>query len=88
MEKYPAHYRYSTLRELYEKALDKKGVNQSDIQFVLSLIKESSLDEIFVIMENDYWKKLSERGLLSVFEDINKEHGINWEHHNDASCVL
>jgi hypothetical protein len=68
--------RYSTLRELYERELYIRGTTQTDIQFVLSLIRESPLDENLSIMDNDYWKKLTERGLLDVFEDINKANGI------------
>lgn len=35
-------------------------------------------------MDNDYWKKLTERGLLDVFEDINKANGIVWSHSNES----
>lgn len=77
-------YRYSTLRELYERELYIRGVTHADIQFVLSLIHESKLDENLSIMDNDYWEKLLERGLLDVFEDVNKDNGIVWTHSNEA----
>lgn len=77
-------YRYSTLRELYERELYIRGVTHADIQFVLSLIHESKLDENLSIMDDDYWEKLLERGLLDVFEDVNKDNGIVWTHSNEA----
>ncbi len=76
--------RYSTLKELYERELYIRGTTQTDIQFVLSLIRESPLDENLSIMDNDYWEKLSEKGLLDVFEDINKANGIVWSHSNES----
>ena len=36
---------YASLKELYQCELTKKGVIQSDIDFVISLIEESDLDD-------------------------------------------
>lgn len=77
------NHRYSTLKELYERELYIRGVTQTDIQFVLSLIRESKLDENQSIMDNDYWESLKERNLLDVFEAINKANGIVWSHSNE-----
>lgn len=71
---------YSTLKELYEKELSVREVSQVDIEFVLSLIRESRLDENQCIMDNDYWERLKERNLLDVFEEINKAYSIVWSH--------
>lgn len=83
MKKDANNQRYITLKELYEKELRKRGVSNDDIQFVLSLIRESRLDEDQSIMDNDYWKRLQERNLLDVFEEINKKHNIEWLHLNE-----
>jgi hypothetical protein len=77
------NYRYSTLKELYEKELYIRGVTLTDIQYVISLIHNSTLDENLSTMDNDYWEKLKERKLLDVFEEINKTNGIVWTHSNE-----
>ena len=79
-----APFRYSSLKELYENELHVRGVLHADIRFVVSLIRESPLDENLSIMDNDYWERLKERDLLDVFEDINKANGIVWSHLNEA----
>lgn len=76
-------YKYASLKELYEHELLAKNVSQSDILFVLSLITESNIDEGLCRMENDYWKKLQERELLDIFEEINRANNILWNHMND-----
>lgn len=78
-----ANYRYSTLKELYERELYIRGVTRTDIQYVISLIHDSTLDENLSTMDNDYWEKLKERKLLDVFEEINKTNGIVWTHLNE-----
>lgn len=83
MENKTINYRYSTLKELYERELYVRGVSRTDIQFVLSLIRESELDENLSIMDNDYWEKLQEKKLLDVFDEINKVNGIEWSHSNE-----
>jgi hypothetical protein len=77
-------FRYSSLKELYERELSIRNVSSENIRFVLSLIQESPLDENLSIMDNDYWKGLKERGLLEVFEEINNALGIVWSHSNEA----
>lgn len=77
-------FRYSSLKELYERELSIRNVSSENIRFVLSLIQESPLDENLSIMDNDYWKGLKERGLLEVFEEINNAKGIVWSHSNEA----
>lgn len=72
-----------SLKELYSRELAKKNVNQCDIDFILNLISESILDEKMNRMENDYWKKLQEKGLLDVFEEVTKENNIVWNHSNE-----
>ena len=75
--------KYSSLKELYSSELAKKNVKQCDMDFILNLISESSLDEDMNRMDNDYWKKLQEKGLLDVFEEVNKENNIVWNHSNE-----
>lgn len=77
-------FRYSSLKDLYERELSIRNVSSENIRFVLSLIQESPLDENLSIMDNDYWKGLKERGLLEVFEEINNAKGIVWSHSNEA----
>lgn len=74
---------YASLKELYQCELAKKGVIQSDIDFVTSLIEESDLDEGLNRMSNDYWKLLQKRGLLEIFEEVGKENNIVWNHSNE-----
>lgn len=76
-------FRYSSLKELYERELSVRSVSPENIRFVLSLIRESPLDENQSIMDNDYWKRLKERDLLNVFEEISKAKGIVWSHSNE-----
>ena len=78
-----APFQYSSLKELYERELYVRDVSQTNIDFILSLIRESPSDENLSIMNNDYWEKLQERDLLDVFEEINKAKGIVWSHSND-----
>lgn len=71
------------LKSQYESELRAKGVSNEDIQFILNLITEWDEDENLCRMDNDYWKKLEERGLLEIFEEISEEQGIKWTHSND-----
>ena len=72
-----------TLQELYQRELKKKDVSPEDIDFVLSLISESELDQNLNKMPNDYWQQLENRGLLEVFERVNRENYIEWHHSNE-----
>ena len=74
---------YTSLKELYQCELAKQGVTQLDIDLILGLIKESTLDENQNRMNNDYWKKLQEKGLLDVFEKVSRENNIVWNHFNE-----
>jgi hypothetical protein len=74
---------YASLKELYQHELAKKNINQSDIDFVVSLIRESDSDERLNRMDNNYWKELQNRGLLEIFEEISKENNIVWNHSNE-----
>lgn len=85
MENKVINYGYSTLKELYKRELNVRNVNQTDIQFVLSLIRESDVDENLSIMDNDYWEKLLERDLLKIFEEINEKFNIDWNHSNEEA---
>ena len=77
-------YKFASLKELYQRELTKKGVSESDIEFVLGLIEESKKDENLNRMENDCWKKMQERGLVETFEEISMAHSIKWEHSNES----
>lgn len=72
-----------TLPELYENALRAKNVSSSDVQFIISLIRESDIDANAYRMENDSYQKLQERELWNVFEEVSQENNIKWEHHNE-----
>ena len=74
---------YTSLKKLYQCELAKQGVTQFDIDLILGLIKESTLDENQNRMNNDYWKKLQEKGLLDVFEKVSRENNIVWNHFNE-----
>lgn len=83
MEIKKTSFRYTSLKELYERELSVRGVSPENIGFVLSLIRASPLDENQMIMDNDYWKELKGRDLLEVFEEINNAKGIVWSHSNE-----
>lgn len=74
---------YASLKELYQRELAKKNVIQSDIDFIVSLIRESDLDERLNRMSNNYWKELQSRDLLDIFEEVSKENNIVWNHSNE-----
>lgn len=71
------------MEELYQRELERRGISQEDIDFVLSLISESELDPNLNRMPNDYWQQLESKGLLEVFEEINRENHIEWYHSNE-----
>ena len=52
----------------FRNQLGKQGVNSSDVEFIMSLIRCSDLDENLKIMENDAYSKLEERNLKDQFE--------------------
>lgn len=74
---------YVSLKELYERELFARNVSNDNIQYVLNLISESDIDPNSYRMENDYWIKLKEKGLLEVFDEISKAHHIVWNHSNE-----
>ena len=71
------------LKSKYEGKLRAKGISNEDIQFILNLITEWDEDEYMCRMDNDYWKRLEERRLLEVFEEVSEELSIKWTHSND-----
>lgn len=75
-----------TLQEVYQRELERRGISQEDIDFVLSLISESELDPYLNRMSNDYWQQLENRGLLEVFEEVNRENNFEWYHSNEPEC--
>ena len=68
--------------ELRNKLLSK-NVKADDINFIMSLIRSSELDENLKIMDNDVYIRLEKRGLCKVFEDSCEELGFKFTHNND-----
>lgn len=71
------------LRSLYQRELEKKGISDTDTQFVLSLIKETNIDPNMYVMENSSYRKLVEKKLWDVFQEINEKYSIQWNHSNE-----
>lgn len=63
--------------------LGKHGVNSPDVEFIMSLIRCSDLDENLKIMENDVYSKLEERNLKDQFEKACESLNINFSHNNE-----
>ena len=63
--------------------LDKQGVNSSDVEFIMSLIRCSDLDENLKIMENDVYSKLEERNLKNQFEEACESLNIYFTHNHE-----
>ena len=63
--------------------LVKQGVNPPDIEFIMSLIRCSNLDENLKIMENDVYSKLEERNLKDQFEKACESLNIHFTHNNE-----
>lgn len=55
------------LRSLYQRELEKKGISDTDTQFVLSLIKETNIDPNMYVMENSSYRKLVEKKTMGCF---------------------
>ena len=66
------------------RVLLKEHMNEEDIQFILDLIYTSDRDENLKIMNNDAFRKLEERGLNEIFENVCEKLHINWHHDNDV----
>lgn len=71
------------LRSLYQRELEKKGISDTDTQFVLSLIKETNIDPNMYVMENSSYRKLVEKKVWDVFQEINEKYSIQWNHSNE-----
>ena len=63
--------------------LDKQGVNSSDVEFIMSLIRCGDLDENLKIMENDVYSKLEKRHLKNQFEKACESLNIYFTHSNE-----
>ena len=67
----------------FRNQLGKQGVNSSDVEFIMSLIRCSDLDENLKIMENDVYSKLEERNLKEQFEKACESLNIQFTHNNE-----
>lgn len=64
-----------------------KTLSDSDVVFILSLIRSDSRDENLFVMDNDAYMQMRERGsnLEKTFCDVCERLGITWNHNNDPS---
>ena len=63
--------------------LRSKGVEESDIRYITNLISESRKDANMLIMADDTFDKLADKGLDKVFEEACKELNISWDYSNE-----
>lgn len=64
--------------------LASKNVSSADIEFIMSQIKCSDVDENAKIMDNNVYIILEQRGLRQVFEESCQELGFVFSHHNES----
>ena len=63
--------------------LASKNVLPADIEFIMSQIKSSDVDENAKIMDNNVYTILEQRELRQVFEESCQELGFVFSHHNE-----
>ncbi len=68
--------------ELRTKLIEKK-VSELDIAFIMEQIHHGESDENLIIMQNDVYRVLEERGLSTVFEESCEELNFNFTHSNE-----
>lgn len=56
--------------------LAQNGVNTSDVEFIMNLIRDSKLDEDFKIISMSAYKSMLKKDLWDVFEKSCKDLGI------------
>lgn len=64
--------------------LSSQGVIPADVEFIMSLIRCSDLDENLKIMDNDVYIKLEERNLKDQFEKACDVLGFHFTHNNES----
>jgi len=68
--------------DLRTKLIDK-NVSEPDITFIMKQIHHGECDENMIILYNDVYRVLEQRGLRSVFEKSCNELGFNFTHSNE-----
>ena len=63
--------------------LGQNGISPADIEFIMSQIKDSKLDEDFKMMRNNVYLLFSERNVWDAFEKSLNDLGIVLSHTNE-----
>ena len=63
--------------------LGQNGISPVDIEFIMSQIKDSRLDEDFKIMHNDAYRLFVEKNIWDAFEKSLNDLSIVLTHTND-----
>ncbi len=63
--------------------LVEKHVSEQDIAYVLEQIHHGELDENMIIMNNNVYRLLDQRGLKNAFEEACNELGFIFNHCNE-----
>lgn len=75
-------YKATFESELRTKLVEKH-VSEQDIAFVMEQIHHGELDENLIIMYNDVYQLLEQRGVKDVFEEACRELGFDFYHSNE-----
>lgn len=63
-----------------DEELRRRGVSAEDIEFIHSLVLLHRQDEDCLVLENDFDRRLKERGLMDIFHEASRDTGVNWHH--------
>lgn len=63
--------------------LRERGIEEGKINYIRSLVKESSRDSNLLILYDDVFDNLANKGLDKIFEEVCKELNISWNYSND-----
>ncbi len=66
-----------------KKKLSQNGVSSTNIEFIMSQLKDSKLDEDFKILHNDAYQLFVERDIWDAFEKSLHDLGIVLTHTNE-----
>lgn len=74
----------SSFESKFRNQLSNQGVIPADVEFIMSLIRCSDLDENMKIMENDVYTKLEEKNLRVQFEKACEILECHFTHNNEC----
>ena len=63
--------------------LIEKNVSEPDVAFIMEQIHHGECDENLIMMRNEVYQVLEERGIRAVFEESCNELGFNFTHSNE-----